>query len=300
MTRWLVTGAGGMLGRDLVSVLASIPGAAVAAATRATLDITDPHAVAAAVAGHDVVVNAAAWTDVDGAEMHETQATAINGDAVAALAHSCAAAGAHLLHVSTDYVFSGDATRPYHEDAPTAPVNAYGRGKLVGERAVLASSGYVVRTAWLYGAHGRNFVATMLRLATERETVEVVDDQLGQPTWTGALAAQVVELGQAALGGTAPPGVYHGTASGQTSWFGLARELFALAGLDPDRVRRTTTDNFPRPARRPAYSVLSHDGWAAAGLTPMADWRPMLKQALAHPDFAAAIPSTSHTRKGAS
>jgi dTDP-4-dehydrorhamnose reductase len=276
--RWLVTGAGGMLGRDLVDALTGA--APVTALTRAQLDIRDAAAVGAAVAGHRVVVNAAAWTDVDGAEADEAAATEINGDAVEVVAKACEAAGAVLLHVSTDYVFPGDATTPYAEDAPTAPVNAYGRGKLVGERAALAHGGYVVRTSWLYGEHGRNFVSTMLALAAQRDEVSVVDDQRGQPTWSYALAERLRELGTLALAGSAPAGVYHGTASGETTWYGLAREVFLGAGLDPDRVRPTTSDRFPRPARRPAYSVLGHGRWARVGLPPMAHWRDALHTAL--------------------
>lgn len=276
MTRWLVTGAGGMLGRDLVAVLP-----AARALNRADLDITDKAAVADAVAGHDVVVNAAAWTDVDGAEAHESAATAVNGTAVAGLADACARTGAVLLTVSTDYVFPGDATTPYAEDAPTNPINAYGRSKLVGEQATLAyERGYVARTAWLYGAHGRNFVATMLRLAGQRDTIDVVDDQQGQPTWSYALAQRLASLGTAATEGRAAPGVYHATASGVTTWYRLARAVFARAGLDPDRIRPTTTARFPRPAARPAYSVLGHDRWAAAGMPPMRAWQDMLDEAL--------------------
>ncbi|MEV4631123.1 dTDP-4-dehydrorhamnose reductase [Micromonospora sp. NPDC049523] len=281
---WLVTGAGGMLGQDLVTVLGADPARRFTAATRAELDLTDPEAVRAAVTGHDVVINAAAWTDVDGAETREDEATAVNGAGVENLARACAQAGVRLLHVSTDYVFPGDASQPYQEDAPTAPINAYGRSKLVGERAVtrlLPETGYVVRTAWLYGTHGRNFVNTMLRLATEREQLTVVDDQLGQPTWSYALASRLVELGDAARAGAAPAGIYHGTASGQTTWFGLARAVFALSGLDPDRVRPTTSENYPLPAPRPAYSVLGHDRWRSAGLAPMPDWHEMLGGALA-------------------
>jgi dTDP-4-dehydrorhamnose reductase len=278
MTRWLVTGAGGQLGADLRGVLAG--GAdAVTALTRADLDITDAGAVAAAVAGHDLVVNAAAWTDVDGAETDEAAATAVNGTGPAVLAAACAAHGARLIQVSTDYVFAGDADRPYPEDAPTDPVNAYGRSKLAGERAVrdaLPDTGYVVRTAWLYSAHGRNFLTTMLRLAAERDTVSVVTDQLGQPTWSRALAGRLVELGRTALAGTAPAGVYHGTAAGQTSWHGFAQAIFAAAGHDPARVLPTTAAEFPRPAARPAYSVLGHDRWAAAGLAPLDAWDTML------------------------
>jgi dTDP-4-dehydrorhamnose reductase len=277
MTRWLVTGAAGMLGRDLVPVLSEH--GMVTAADRAALDITDQAEVAAAVAGHDVVVNTASWTDVDGAEADEAAATAVNGHAVAGLARACAASGACLIQLSTDYVFPGAATAPYPEDAPTDPVNAYGRSKLAGELAVrelLPQTGYIVRTAWLYGASGRNFVATMVRLAAERETVEVVDDQHGQPTSARALARQLAALGDAALRGTAPAGVYHGTASGHTTWYGFARAVFEAAGHDPSRVRPTTSAAFHRPARRPAYSVLGHDRWALAGVARQPDWHTQL------------------------
>lgn len=275
--RWLVTGAGGMLGRDLRAVLAEAGEPDVVAATRAELDIADPAAVRDAVAGVDIVLNAAAWTDVDGAESAEPAATAVNGHAVRTLA---AAAGKRLIHFSTDYVFAGTATTPYPEEAAPAPVNAYGRGKALGEQAVLAAGGYVVRTAWLYGAHGPNFVCTMLRLAAERDTVAVVDDQQGPPTWSYALARQAVALAGAATAGRAAPGAYHGTAAGSTTWYGLARAVFAEAGLDPERVRPTTSDRFPRPARRPAYSVLGHDRWRGTGVAPLPDWRTLLTEAM--------------------
>ncbi len=275
--RWLVTGAGGMLGRDLCTVLAHSGENDVFAATRSDLDITNPRAVRAAVNGADIVINTAAWTDVDGAEADEAAATAVNGYAVGLLA---AEAGKRLIHLSTDYVFGGTATTPYHEDAPLAPVNAYGRSKALGERTVLGAGGCVVRTAWLYGEHGPNFVRTMLRLAAERDTLEVVDDQQGPPTWSLALAHQLVDLGHAVAAGRAAPGAYHGTAAGSTTWFGLAQAVFAEAGLDPTRVRPTTSDRFVRPARRPAYSVLGHDHWADSTVAPLPDWRPMLTEAM--------------------
>ncbi|MFH9351707.1 dTDP-4-dehydrorhamnose reductase [Kitasatospora sp. NPDC017646] len=286
--RWLVTGAAGMLGQDLLTVLAGDSTAEVTALGRGDLDITDAEAVLAAVEGHDIVVNCAAWTAVDAAETEEEAATAVNGTGVRHLATACAKTGARLLQVSTDYVLPGDATEPYAETAPTGPVNAYGRGKLVGEQAVaelLPQHGYVVRTAWLYGEHGKNFVATMLRLAAQRETLDVVDDQQGQPTWSLALARQLVELGTAALAGRAPAGVYHGTAAGRTTWCGLAREAYRLSGLAPERIRPTTSAAYVTPAARPAFSVLGHDRWAAAGLSPQPDWREQLAEALGTPVF---------------
>ncbi len=279
--RWLVTGAAGMLGSDVVRA-ARGAGNEVDARDRRSLDVLDQAAVTAAVAAADVVVNCAAWTDVDGAEAAEKAATRVNGEAVTSLATACRSVGARLVHVSTDYVFAGDATSPYAEDAPTDPINAYGRSKLVGEQAVLRElpeAGYVVRTAWLYGAQGKNFVATMARLAADRGPdgpVDVVVDQLGQPTWSGDLAQQVVALVVA----DAPPGVYHGTAGGQATWFDLAREVFRLTGHDPERVRPTTSAAYVRPARRPGYSVLGHDRWAAAGLLPLRTWHAALAEHL--------------------
>ena len=287
--RWLVVGAGGMLGRDL-SALLTAEELDYSALTRAELDLTDGAAVKASVAGYDVVVNAAAWTDVDGAETHEAEASAINGQAVRNLALACADSGARLLSLSTDYVFPGDATEPIAEDAPTAPINAYGRGKLIGEQAVLEllpETGYVVRTAWLYGRHGKNFVATILNAAGQREFLDVVDDQQGQPTSTPALSRQLLALGRAGHAGRAPAGVYHGTCSGRTTWFGLARAAFELSGLDPERVRPTTSEKFVRPAPRPAYSVLGHGRWAEAGLAPMPDWHETLRGYLAATDTEA-------------
>jgi dTDP-4-dehydrorhamnose reductase len=277
--RWLVTGAGGMLGRDLVDALGAED--EVTALTRAELDITDPAAVSRAVQDHDVVVNAAGWTDVDGAEAHEAEASAVNGLGPRLLADACAAWGARLVQVSTDYVFDGAATTPYGEESPLSPRSAYGRSKAVGEAAVrstLPDSAYVVRTAWLYGAHGPNFVTTMVRLEASRDVLDVVDDQRGQPTWTGDVAAATLAL----VRSDAPRGTYHATSSGATTWYGLARAVFEELGADPDRVRPTTTDRFPRPAARPAYSVLGHDAWKRAGIEPIGDWRDRLSIAFPH------------------
>ena len=198
MTRWLVTGAGGMLGTDMVAVLTS-RGEPVTGMNRAGLDVTDAAAVTDAIARcrPDVVVNCAAWTAVDDAEASEEQALAVNAGGAANLAAACAGLGARLVQVSTDYVFAGDAGRPYAENDVPAPRTAYGRTKLAGERAVLdrlPESGFVVRTAWLYGAHGPSFVGTMIKLEDRRPTVDVVDDQHGQPTWTVDVARQIVAL----------------------------------------------------------------------------------------------------------
>jgi dTDP-4-dehydrorhamnose reductase len=273
MTRWLVTGAGGMLGQDLTAVLAG-SGAEVIGLDRSALDITDQAATGRAVGDvrPDVVVNCAAWTAVDDAESHEAQALAVNGDGAANLAAACAKAGARLMQPSTDYVFDGNGTQPYPEDYPTAPRSAYGRTKLAGEQAVLGllpDSGYVLRTAWLYGAHGPNFIRTMIRLEAAKDTVAVVDDQHGQPTWTADVARQILRLAEA----DGPPGIYHASSSGATTWMGLAREVFRLLGADEQRVTATTSDQLARPAPRPAYSVLGHARWASAGLQPLPDWR---------------------------
>ncbi|MFC8671691.1 dTDP-4-dehydrorhamnose reductase [Streptomyces sp. BK205] len=278
---WLVTGAGGMLGQDVLARL-DRSGERYVALDRKALDLTDADAVSAALEEHRpaVVVNCAAWTAVDDAETREDEALAINGDGPRHLAEACARTGAVLLHVSTDYVFAGDATAPYAEDAPTAPRSAYGRTKLAGEKAVLATErGYVVRTAWLYGTGGPNFVKTMIKLEGVKDTLDVVDDQRGQPTWSADLAGLLVELGRGALAGTAPAGVYHGTNSGETTWHGFTQEIFRLLGADPDRVRPTTSEAFVRPAPRPAYSVLGHGRFAEAGIEPLRDWRTALTEA---------------------
>ena len=275
MTRYLITGAAGMLGQDLQRALS---GREVTALSRAELDVTDLDAVRAAVAGHDVVINASAYTKVDDAETNEADAFAVNATGAQNLAIAASEVRARLVQVSTDYVFDGSATTPYDEATPLNPISAYGRTKAEGERLAVAANPhgtYIVRTAWLYGAGGPNFVKTMLRLATRHDTVSVVTDQLGQPTWTGDLARQIVEL----LDADAAPGVYHATNSGEASWFDFTREIFRVVGLDPERVKPTTSAQFVRPAPRPDYSVLGHDAWARVGISPMRNWRAALSAA---------------------
>jgi dTDP-4-dehydrorhamnose reductase len=229
-----------------------------------------------------VVVNCAAWTAVDDAETREGAAFDVNALGAAHLARACAATGAALVHVSTDYVFGGAAGGgvPLAEDAPVAPRSAYGRTKAAGEwavQALLPRRSWILRTAWLYGEHGPSFVRTMARLEAEREVVDVVDDQAGQPTWSLDLARRIVDV----VRSDAPYGTYHATASGATTWFGLAREVFALLGADPARVRPTTSAAHPRPAPRPAWSVLGHEGWRRAGLDPLPPWEDGLRRAVA-------------------
>ena len=261
MARLLVTGAGGMLG-SAVAATALAAGHEVGARERSRLDITDPAAVDEALGSEpwDAVINCAAWTDVDGAEEHEAQATLVNGEGPANLARACAANGIRLVHVSTDYVFDGGKEGPYLESDPTGPHSAYGRSKLAGEQAVAASGAdhAIVRTSWLYGADGTNFVDTMLRLGSERESVFVVDDQLGRPTWTGDLAPALVACATAE-----PTGLFHAAGQGSCTWFELARAALELAG-SPCRVEPTSTESFPRPAPRPANSVLDSERGADA------------------------------------
>jgi dTDP-4-dehydrorhamnose reductase len=278
--RYLVTGAHGMLGSDLAAVLAATEGAEATLLSRADLDVTDRAAAIAAAAGHDVIVNTAAYTAVDAAEEHESDAAAINALGAENLAIAAREAGARLVQVSTDYVFGGTATAPYAEDTEREPLGAYGRTKAEGESLALAAHPLgtsIVRTAWLYGEHGGNFAATMLKLAASRPTVSVVDDQFGQPTWTLDLAKQIVLLMESG----APAGIYHGTNSGEASWYEFARAVFAESGLDADRVQRTDSAGFVRPAPRPSYSVLGHDRWRAVGLAPMRPWSEALRAAVA-------------------
>jgi dTDP-4-dehydrorhamnose reductase len=275
--RTLIAGASGMLGIDLQSAFADQD---VTALRRADLDVTDLEAVRAAVSGHDVVINAAAYTKVDDAESNEEAAYAVNALGAKNLAIASREAGAKLVQVSTDYVFDGSATTPYEEDAERNPISAYGRTKAAGEEFALGEhpgGAYVVRTAWLYGGHGPNFAATMIRLAGTHETVSVVTDQLGQPTWTADLARQIRRLVES----DAPAGVYHGTNSGQCSWYEFAKAIFAETGLDPERVLPTDSSAFVRPAPRPAYSVLGHERWATVGIPQMRDWRAALREAVA-------------------
>lgn len=286
----LVPGGTGQLGRDLA--LLGSDDVRVRAPGSAELNVAQPGEVVAAVArlasearADDrvpVVLNAAAYTSVDAAEEHEAKAFAVNADGPRVLAAACSAHRVPLVHVSTDYVFSGDAAapfKPYEPGDPLGPRSAYGRTKAAGEDAVLGSGAraWIVRTAWVYGRTGSNFVRTIVRLEGERDELSVVDDQRGSPTWSADLAAGLLELaGKIAAGEGPTEKVLHCTGGGEATWFDLARAVFEELGADAGRVRPCTTDEFPRPAPRPAYSVLSNASWRAAGLTPLRDWREAL------------------------
>jgi dTDP-4-dehydrorhamnose reductase len=268
----LVTGAAGMLGRDVLAAAARAGHEAVGLA-RADLDVTDASAVQRAFDAErpDVVVNCAAWTDVDGAESDEAAATRVNGDG----AGHVAAAAPVVVHPSTDYVFDGSKRTPYLESDPVGPAGAYGRSKLAGEQAVAGSNSrhIIVRTSWLFGVAGRNFVDTMLALARDHEELKVVHDQVGRPTYTGHLAEALVRLA-----GSGEYGVHHVAGGGEPcSWFEFAGEIFRRAGADV-RVVPCTTEEFPRPAPRPPYSVL---GSERADAVPLPDWRTGLADYLA-------------------
>jgi len=279
--RLLVTGAAGMLGRDVVAAAVDA-GHEVAALARADLDITDADAVRAAVlaARPGAVINCAAWTDVDGAETAEEQATAVNGTGAGHLAAAATEAGALLVHVSSDYVFDGRSEEPYEEAAPTGPQGAYGRSKLAGEHAVAAAGGRsaIVRSAWVFGPHGKNFVDTMRRLGAERDEVAVVDDQVGCPTYTGHLAAALLRIAE--RGAT---GVMHLAGGGRCSWYDLAVATLEETGL-ACRVRPQSTADIGRPAPRQAFSVLSS---TRADVPVLPNWRDGLRAHLTRVEVAA-------------
>jgi dTDP-4-dehydrorhamnose reductase len=278
MTRWLITGAGGALGTDLRLRLA---GEDIVGLDHAGFDLSGSAAALQRVlddVAPDVVINTGAYTRVDDAETDEALATTVNGTGPGVIATWCAGRRVRLIHVSTDYVFPGDAITPYDVDAPTGPASAYGRSKLAGEAAVLAAGGdgHVVRTAWLYGAAGTNFIRTIATRLRDRSPVQVVDDQIGAPTWTRQLADRLVALATAAVA----PGIWHCTNAGAVSWFEVATTLGDELGVDPALISPTTSATFGRPAPRPAYSVLSNQAWIAAGLPAMPDWREALHEAL--------------------
>ncbi|HEV2058525.1 MAG TPA: dTDP-4-dehydrorhamnose reductase [Solirubrobacteraceae bacterium] len=272
----LVTGAAGMLGRAVVERAIEL-GHDVHAAGRAELDVTDAHATQRVLreVGPAAVVHCAAYTDVDGAESHRSLAEAVNARGAENVAAAADAIGARIVHVSTDYVFDGSKREPWVESDPVGPLGVYGETKLAGERLVAAANPahVIARTAWLFGTGGRNFVDTMLALGAERDEVCVVTDQVGCPTWTRHLASALVDLAERPQA----TGIHHLAGAGHCSWNELALEIFERAGLDC-RVLPATSDQFVRPARRPAYSVLGSERRDRIVLPP---WQRGLAQYLA-------------------
>jgi dTDP-4-dehydrorhamnose reductase len=254
--RLLVTGAAGMLGHEVVAAAGKL-GHEVAAWDLPECDLTDEEATRRAIRRLDprAAINCAAYTNVDGAEADEPTAERVNADAAGNVARACAAIGARLVHVSTDYVFDGSKREPWVESDQVNPLGAYGRTKLHGEEQVAdaLADHAIVRTAWLFGPHGPNFVSTMLRLAAERDEVSVVTDQVGSPTFAGHLAPALVDMAE-----RSDTGIFHGAGAGSCSWYELALEAFDVAGV-ACRVLPTTAERFARPAPRPAYSVLGSE-----------------------------------------
>lgn len=286
MTHLFITGCRGQLGTELI-LQAAAGGFAVTGVDLPEVDITDQAAVQAAVAefaasakgNPAIVMNPAAYTAVDRAETDTDLAWRVNETGAKIVAQAAAAHQLPLIHISTDYVFSGDGDRPYEVTDQPDPKNVYGASKLAGELAACAAQPdtRIVRTAGVYGAYGANFVKTMARLEATKDTITVVDDQCGSPTYTGDLAAGL--LAMATVGVRA--GTYHATGAGQASWCEFARAIFAELGADPQRVQPITTADYPTPARRPTYSVLSNKAWVEAGLTALPDWRDALRRAFA-------------------
>ena len=288
--RIVITGASGQVGGFLAGEAAR-RGREVSALTHKQWDITDPAAAGRFVEAGDLVVNCAAYTNVDGAEADPDAAYAINAAGPEHVAHACARVGAHLVHISTDYVFGGEQTHPYEVGDQTRPLSVYGRAKLAGELAVLAAlpDANIVRTSWVYtGGGGSDFVAVMRRLAATDRIVEVVDDQIGSPTYVEDLVGALLEVGD----GHIREPILHAANVGAVSRFEQARAVFSELGADPERIRPVDTAHAARPAPRPAYSALSTAMSVQAGLTPLRPWRAALAEALAAPVDGGPIPST--------
>jgi len=275
---WLITGGSGQLGIAVSQELDKL-GIAFDAWNSKDLDITQSSTVSEAIKklSPTVIINCAAWTDVDGAESHENMAAQVNALGAENVANAARDCGAKLVQISTDYVFSGQNQNPWSVSSDKSPCTAYGRTKAEGEDRVLnlySESSYILRTAWLYSPWKKNFAKTMLTLAlNEKLEVSVVNDQVGQPTSSSDLAKQIVRM----IESNAPVGIYHGTNSGSATWFEFAQTLFEFAGTDVNRVLPVGSDKFPRAAKRPSYSVLDHCEWTKTSITEMRDWKDALE-----------------------
>ena len=281
MIRVLVFGQTGQVATELARQ--ATPDMAMTCLGRDRADLSDPAACAAVIAASDadVVINAAAYTAVDRAETEEALATTINGTSPGAMARACAARGIPFLHISTDYVFDGSGTRPWQPDDATGPLGAYGRSKLTGEEAVRAAGGphAILRTSWVFSAHGANFVKTMLRLGAEREKLTIVADQVGGPTAAADIAAALLTMARAFHAGHGTTGTYHFSGAPDVSWADFAREIFVVSGLS-SRVEDIPTSAYPTPARRPANSRMDVTALTLAYGIERPDWRDSLRRVL--------------------
>ena len=270
----LITGSNGMLGHDLIEALKD--NHELVLTTSRTLDITDKERVFDFISQNkpDIVINSAAYTDVDGCEENQDLAYGINGEGVKNLAFACREADSALLHISTDYIFNGENTRPWVEDDEIGPISVYGKSKLKGEQAILEilDKFFIVRTAWLYGVNGRNFPKTMLELAENHSQITVVYDEVGTPTYTPDLANAISQLIE-----TEHYGIYHITNSGSCSWCEFAKYIFEVAGKDVEVIPVTAAE-FARPAPRPHYSVLENRNWIEKGFEPLRSYKEAIKE----------------------
>ena len=270
----LITGSNGMLGHDLIEALKD--NHELVLTTSRTLDITDKEQVFDFISQNkpDIVINSAAYTDVDGCEENQDLAYSVNGEGVKNLAFACREADSALLHISTDYIFNGENTRPWVEDDEIGPISVYGKSKLKGEQAILEilDKFFIVRTAWLYGVNGRNFPKTMLELAENHSQITVVYDEVGTPTYTPDLAKAISQLIE-----TEHYGIYHITNSGSCSWCEFARYIFEVVGKDVEVIPVTAAE-FARPAPRPHYSVLENRNWIEKGFEPLRSYKEAIKE----------------------
>jgi dTDP-4-dehydrorhamnose reductase len=287
VVKWVITGGSGQLGSALAQTLKlNHPAHEVLVPSRLDMDLGKPAELRSYLTHHraDVVVNCAAWTNVDLAETHEQQAAVINADAPAAMAETLARLGEGvLIQMSTDYVFDGNSRYPYDEDSPVSPLSAYGRTKAAGEEAVrlqLPDRSLVVRTAWLYGGQGRNFVRTILTALDQGSELCVVDDQIGHPSWAQDVAGRVVDLGVGAVGGAIQPGIFHAVNAGTTSWWGFAREIADNRGFAHVAIQRGQSSELDRPAPRPSRVELRDLAALSCDLPEMRSWHSALSASL--------------------
>jgi len=276
--KWAITGGSGQLSRSLVDLLDK-EGVPYITWSHKDLDVADDSSVTLIKETcPDLLINCAAWTNVDAAEEFPERAARVNQVGPRNMARAAKELKIPLVHISTDYVFSGQSGKPWSTDSKTEPMSSYGLSKLLGEKEIsknLDANFYILRTAWLYGPYGRNFSKTILKKAlTSKDSINVVNDQIGQPTTTKSLAQQIFKVAKSRV----PSGIYHATNTGQASWWDFARVIFELAGEDVERVRPSTSEDFPSKVKRPKYSVLDQSAWSKVGMETMPEWREALKE----------------------